>query len=814
MENKTGSQTNKMMQVISIAGVIEIICILLNIGFSYILHKQYSEVINEGYVITMQLNDMSQNMSRCQNVLYGYIYAVSDENEDYSQEMEDIYRKIEEERENITAALETIGNEDSENMFALLCNDIDSYKIYVTKVIKLGYGSHDAQMAQKLSEMFKNINSNLGFLTSYVNEYKNECLDKTKLFESISVFLNIVIVIAAIGAVIISGRHAVSYGKELSRLKDDAETANNAKSAFLANMSHEIRTPINAVLSMDEMILRESNENEIIEYALDIKSAGQTLLSLINDILDISKIESGKMELIPEAYKTASIINDEYVLLNDKAKAKGLKIKMQIASNLPSELFGDTIRIKQIITNLLNNAIKYTEKGTVTLKITSQRLHDNEIALIITVSDTGIGIKEDDMQKLFSKFERIEEGRNKHIEGTGLGMSITKQLVELMDGEIVVDSKYGEGSTFTVKIPQRIINENPIGNITEQMGRSASSKYVPKFIAPNARILVVDDNEMNRKAISLLLKQTKILIDEAGSGTECLHMCENNVYDIIFLDHQMPGKDGVETFKELRQKPFTFNDDTPVIMLTANALSGAREEYLSMGFTDFISKPVEPKKLEQMIYKYLPSAKKEALEEKQTEKENITEFAPVEKPVLSEFDYDIALKKCLSDEIFRELAKEFIRMYPINKKKIEAASEDKKDDYKILVHALKSNARMVGLVILGHIAENIERSINNNISISDKDHEELMTLYASGCSILQEYADIEDTSVEHNEEHSIAGNISVDALIDAVKTGDIMEIDEIFCQMKNAGFKASDELEEAIAVLDFDKALHILDSLK
>lgn len=412
--------------------------------------------------------------------------------------------------------------------------------------------------------------------------------------------------------------------EEAEKAKADAIAAANAKSVFLANMSHEIRTPINAILGMDTMILRECNDNEILEYAGNIQSASQTLLSLINDILDFSKIETGKLELVVGDYALSSLINDVYHMLIGKAKEKGLALNVESDKNLPAKLYGDEVRIRQIIVNILNNAIKYTKKGSVTLTVGMSELkpsdtpdHSNDnksdnaagknIIITFRIADTGIGIKNENISHLFDSFSRFDEEKNKYIEGTGLGLAITKQLVDLMNGEIVVTSEYGKGSVFTVSIPQKIVSDLKIGDISEKYNEPSNKKKKKStFTAPDANVLVVDDVKMNINVFKALLKRTEINVDSAMSGSEALAMIKEKKYDIIFLDHMMPDMDGIETYQNMKMLEDNPNKDTTVVMLTANAIMGAKEEYLGIGFSDYLSKPVQAPKLESMILKYLP----------------------------------------------------------------------------------------------------------------------------------------------------------------------------------------------------------------
>ena len=397
---------------------------------------------------------------------------------------------------------------------------------------------------------------------------------------------------------------------KINREKEDAIYASQAKAQFLANMSHEIRTPINAVLGMNEMILREEKDEEILGYSQDIQSAGQSLLALINDILDFSKIESGKMEIIPVNYDVASILNDSYNLIAQRARDKGLEVEVRHDAHTPKTLFGDEVRIRQIMVNLLTNGIKYTESGTVTIFLGFEELDDEHITLIIKVKDTGIGITEEGKNKLFDSFQRVDESRNRNIEGTGLGLSITKQLLDLMEGTISVESEYGKGSVFIVTIPQKVVSRTPVGDMQKKhRPTSKSMVHTMTFRAPEAHVLIVDDMKINLKVMEGLMKGTDIVIDSVLSGQACIEMMSKNVYDIIFLDHMMPEMDGVETLRCIHEMDNNLNENTPIIMLTANAIAGAREEYIEMGFSDYLSKPVQSVKLDEMLQHYLPEEK-------------------------------------------------------------------------------------------------------------------------------------------------------------------------------------------------------------
>lgn len=515
--------------------------------------------------------------------------------------------------------------------------------------------------------------------------------------------------------------------------KNEAIRANEAKSLFLSNMSHEIRTPINAVLGMNEMILRECTDEQLLSYAANIQSSGKTLLFLINDILDMSKIESGKMEIVEVEYSLANLMMDLWNVIFLRAQEKGLTLKFSLDETTPQTLYGDDVRIKQIVTNLLTNAVKYTPQGGMEMCVAYEKTGEEQLNLIISVKDTGMGIKEEDMGKLFENFQRLDEEKNRNIEGTGLGMNITMSLLKLMDGDMKVESEYQKGSVFTVTIPQKIISQEPAGSFEEirSSREQGHKKKQQGFEAPDARVLVVDDNDMNRIVFQSLLKRTKMNIVAADSGKRCLELVKEEHFHIIFMDHMMPEMDGIETFHEMQKLPDSKNADTPVIVLTANALSGAREAYLQEGFVDFLTKPIDGDLLEQTIAKYLPA---DLIQQKgdATPEAGSDALWPEGEELLT---YGISIENGISNakgdrEMYLELIGMFIRERDKQKTMQQFLSAQNMKDYAIWVHGLKGNARTLGADRLADVAyEHEMQSKADNISYVHEHWEELLTVW-------------------------------------------------------------------------------------
>lgn len=394
------------------------------------------------------------------------------------------------------------------------------------------------------------------------------------------------------------------------------ETTAKAKNDFFTNMSHEIRTPINAILGMNTMILRESESEDIRGYSRHIENSGKMLMSLVNDILDMSKIEAGKMRLVNVEYDTSAMIRELIMLVDGSMRDKKLVFVNNISADIPKKLYGDEVRIRQIILNILSNAVKYTQKGSVIMTVGGEKISGDKFRLHVSIKDTGRGMRREAIDQLFSPYARFDESSNRKIEGTGLGMTITKQLLALMDSKLDVESEVGLGSDFSFSIVQPIVDATPIGHWDAVMQQKATpDKYKPAFRAPAARLLAVDDTTTNLKVFKALLKKTEVNIDTAVSGEEALEMVRSNRYDMVFLDIMMPKLDGIATLRMMHDEDNTVTDDTPIIALTANAYTGARDEYRGHGFADYLSKPIEFRALENLIINYLPKDKLESIQE-------------------------------------------------------------------------------------------------------------------------------------------------------------------------------------------------------
>lgn len=530
---------------------------------------------------------------------------------------------------------------------------------------------------------------------------------------------------------------------ELDEAKQTADEANRAKSDFLANMSHEIRSPLNAVLGMNEMIIREAEDDTILTYSENIKSAGVTLLFLINDILDFSKIEAGKIDIIPSDYRISNMITDLLNVIRPRADEKGLILSLDFDKNLPESLNGDEMRIKQVITNILTNAVKYTEKGNIAFRISFEKIAEEPYAVMlnVTVADTGIGIRPEDMPKLFSEFERIEEKRNRHVEGTGLGMSITQSLLTLMGTSLRVESEYGVGSTFSFSVKQSVVSWEPLGDYEEAYlkERSSRERYHEKFRAPEARILLVDDTRINLTVFRSLIKRTLVKVETADNSEDALRLSKEKSFDMLFLDHMMPGKNGIDLLHEIKSEESNPNRSIPAICLTANAISGAKERYLEAGFDDYLTKPIDPDQLENMLLLHLPKEKvklEETYKDEDDKPRKVNTLSVEEQlqPLADEglINLKVGLERSGSEEVYRMLLRSFSKQIDRKTQEFERLyAEGDIRNYTIRIHGLKSTARLIGAESLGAKAEALERAaMDNDIDAIEEQHGAFLAEYA------------------------------------------------------------------------------------
>ncbi|WP_170832796.1 ATP-binding protein [Butyrivibrio sp. INlla16] len=613
------------------------------------------------------------------------------------------------------------------------------------------YKSYNAATAEEYEHVTKEIASGTGTMT-IKNFKKEDCILSYTPLETMKTWVLLAYIpandlvasrsidwlllgIATLGFLLLLIFNSIVmmiYNRELSEAAKQANQANEAKSNFLSTMSHDIRTPMNAILGLNEMVLRDSKDDNIRMYAESIRTAGSTLLGIINDILDFSKIEAGKMEIINVDYSFVSLLNDLINMVQKKAEDKGLFFKPDVDKDIPMVLNGDEIRIKQVIINILSNAVKYTKEGGITFSVKANKLQDkpNAVMLRVSVSDTGIGIKPEDLDKLFVAFQRIEEKRNRNIEGTGLGMTIVQRFLDMMGSRLEVESEYGKGSVFSFELEQKVVKWDPIGDFEEAFRRSSSTlnKYHEKFTAPDARVLVVDDTAVNLTVFVNLLKRTGIQIDTAESGDECISLFGSKSYDVIFLDHMMPDKDGIETLMEMKEITDTPNMGVPVICLTANAISGMREMYTNAGFDDYLTKPIDAERLEMMLLQYLPEDKVTiASENGDADEKELPDFLYGIKGL----DADAGMDYCGDAEDYIMALETFLGSAEKKAEEIENfwAERDIKNTT-VKVHGLKSSFRAIGALKLSEFAAELEKAGNDgDTDRLDKDLSELISGY-------------------------------------------------------------------------------------
>ncbi|MCR5098333.1 MAG: response regulator [Lachnospiraceae bacterium] len=533
--------------------------------------------------------------------------------------------------------------------------------------------------------------------------------------------------------------------------KQKAIDMSEAKSNFLASMSHEIRTPINSILGMNEMILRESRDEAITDYARTVDSSGKMLLMLVNDILDFSKIEAGKMEITNTKYSLSSVLFDVCAIVKERAVEKGLDFDVRIHDGVPDGQFSDEFRIRQILINYTNNAIKYTDKGSVTLTVGGTYENDDTYRLKLSVKDTGRGIKKEDQEHLFDAFSRADISKNRNIEGTGLGLAIVKNVADSLDGTVGVESEYGRGSLFYVDIPVEVFDRTPVTllSVREAKGDVKEESHCD-YTAPDARILAVDDNRANLKIVSLFLKRIGATVDLAGDGNSALKACEETAYDLLLLDHMMPQPDGIETLKMIRESASSQNKTTPAIVLTANAVAGSRKLYMDAGFADYLTKPLNSETLEKTVEKFLPEEKVvrgggfEVLEFDAEPETSHTDGQVGLKDKLSAIeglDYDLALIHCAGEEeMLKEIISEIVKESAF--KIVEMEESLKKgdlDSYRVVAHSIKGLMSTIGLKELSEHAKRHEFAVKeSNTQYINEDSTAFIEEYRDVCGKLKD----------------------------------------------------------------------------
>lgn len=584
--------------------------------------------------------------------------------------------------------------------------------------------------------------------------------------------------------------------EELREEKERADEANRAKSNFVSTISHEIRTPMNAIVGITDILLRKKRDKEDTDYLMNIKSSGDALLLIINDILDYSKIEAGQMNVVEAEYVPAVMLNDMHMIFVTRIGSKPVELKYEIMEDLPGVLYGDALRIRQIIINFMNNAIKFTDKGSVTLSVRALNEDSEKITLEYSITDTGLGIKEEDIGKLFSSFSQVDEKKNHSKEGTGLGLAICKQLAELMGGYVGVESEYGKGSRFYAVIPQIIIERKPAENIE----RTIESEFT--FCCPDVKLLLVDDNEMNLKVAKGLLEPLSMEIDTAVNGKQAIEMVLSKKYDVVFMDHMMPIMDGVEATSQIRNMEDEYFKELPIIALSANVTEEARKEFKECGMNAFVAKPIKMKEVCETLKKLLPGEllKDIQLDNNGNSKEEGDWVTKREKFESLPLHVEEGIENCGNEDLYESLLGDFYKYIDIKATKIEKCLADHMiRDYTVEVHALKNTARMIGALELSDEFKHLEELGNA------EDEKQLLSLTPGVLDRLKGYKEyLAPFAASSNEDKK---EVSIDEIIKeitqiktAMDTFDLDGADEAIKRLME--YKIPGEIVEKINKLD------------
>ena len=609
----------------------------------------------------------------------------------------------------------------------------------------------------------------------------------------------------------------------MKRLVLQTEDANRAKTNFVSNMSHEIRTPMNSIVGITEILLRSRHSPKEQEYLLNIQSSGRVLLTIINDVLDCSKMEAGKMQLFDEPYDTCSLFHDLRISMENRIGHSGLELIYDIDQDIPCKLKGDMGRIRQVIINLVNNAIKYTEKGSVRFSVHVRQKNTDKVMLYYEVADTGIGIRKEDQKILFDAFQRVEMDRNRYVEGTGLGLTISQNLVNMMGGVIEVESEYGKGSRFFFTIEQTIIDPTPVSavNYNGQKDNVTEKEAECLFIAPEAHILLVDDNELNLVVAKELLKPLRMQIDTAENGLQAVKMVRGSQYDLVLMDHMMPVMDGIEAAKAIRALPEDKYQKLPIIALTANAMVDARKEFLNAGMNGFVAKPIDFARICNQLKLWLPKdlvrdVPKEEAKKLLADDLSDREIQP-EDPQMG-FSFEEGVKHCGSKAALMKTIRIFYRTIDSKANKIEQClKEGLISDYVIEIHALKSSALLIGAVPLSQAAKELEDyGKQGKTEVLEEKTPDVLTLYRDLKNILRPYAEKEeDAKKEFSDGEWIT---ALQQIHQCIEQFDLDGVDQIMEQLEEYQVpecirESMDQLRVYVADVSLEEIMELTDTM-